>query len=211
MRLDSGVIITNEPQKTLESLLSLKTDELFTIIDTGSKEFILEHATEAIEKAFVATDVNNYIILIAPRFSDISQNRLLKIIEEPPKNKYFILITESKSSILPTIKSRLPITVLHENKNDEVFKLDIDNLNLAKVYAFVQENNRISSVECRLLVEEIAKKVMHSQRYNIDESLLKVFDYSIKALEVGSPTSFILNTVLLKVLAKATPKRILPH
>ncbi|HHD80012.1 MAG TPA: hypothetical protein ENK99_00135, partial [Campylobacterales bacterium] len=65
MILDSGVIITNEPQKTLESLLSFKTNELFTTIDTQGKEFILEHATKAIEKAFVATNVKNYIILIA--------------------------------------------------------------------------------------------------------------------------------------------------
>jgi DNA polymerase-3 subunit delta' len=202
MRLESGIIVTNEPQKTLESLLSLKTDEVFTIIETQAKEFLIEHATKAIEKAFVATDVNNYIILIAPRFSDISQNRLLKIIEEPPKNKYFILITESKSSILPTIKSRLPITVLHDNKNREIFKLDIDNLNLAKVYKFVQENNRLSSIECRVLVEEIAKIAIKSERYNLDESLLKVFSNSIRALEVGSPTSFILNTVLIKLLAK---------
>jgi DNA polymerase-3 subunit delta' len=202
MRLESGIIVTNEPQKTLESLLSLKTDEVFTIIETQAKEFLIEHATKAIEKAFVATDVNNYIILIAPRFSDISQNRLLKIIEEPPKNKYFILITESKSSILPTIKSRLPITVLHDNKNREIFKLDIDNLNLAKVYKFVQENNRLSSIECRVLVEEIAKIAIKSERYNLDESLLRVFSNSIRALEVGSPTSFILNTVLIKLLAK---------
>jgi DNA polymerase-3 subunit delta' len=202
MRLESGIIVTNEPQKTLESLLSLKTDEVFTIIETQAKEFLIEHATKAIEKAFVATDVNNYIILIAPRFSDISQNRLLKIIEEPPKNKYFILITESKSSILPTIKSRLPITVLHDNKNREIFKLDIDNLNLAKVYKFVQENNRLSSIECRVLVEEIAKIAIKSERYNLDESLLRVFSNSIRALEVGSPTSFILNTVLIKPKAQ---------
>jgi len=202
MRLERGIIVTNEPQKTLESLLSLKNNEILTIIDTEGKDFLVEHATMAIEKAFVATEVENYIILIAPRFSDISQNRLLKIIEEPPQNKHFILITESKSSILPTIKSRLPITILHDNKNDEVLKLDIDNLNLAKVYEFVQENKKLSSVECRVLVEQIAKRAIKSGRYRLDESLLKVFSDSIKALEVGSPTSFILNTVLLKLLSK---------
>jgi len=202
MRLERGIIVTNEPKNTLELLLSLKTNELLTIIDTEGKDFLVEHATMAIEKAFVATEVENYIILIAPRFSDISQNRLLKIIEEPPKNKHFILITESKSSILPTIKSRLPITILHDNKNDEVLKLDIDNLNLAKLYEFVQENKKLSSVECRVLVEQIAKKAIKSGRYSLDESLLKVFSDSIKALEVGSPTSFILNTVLLKLLSK---------
>ena len=127
---------------------------------------------------------------------------MLKVIEEPPRNKHFILITESKSSILPTIKSRLPINVLHDGKEEEIFTLDIDNLNLAKVYAFIQEHNRLSSVECKQLVEKISTKAIRSGRYNLDEATLKIFSDAILALEVGSPTSFILNTVLLKLLAK---------
>jgi len=132
----------------------------------------------------------------------VAQNRLLKVIEEPPRNKHFILITESKSSILPTIKSRLPINVLHDGKEEEIFTLDIDNLNLAKVYAFTQEHDRLSSVECKQLVEKISTQAIRSGRYNLDEATLKIFSDAILALEVGSPTSFILNTVLLKLLAK---------
>lgn len=202
MRLQSGVIVTNKPQKILESLLALKTNEIFTIIDTDTKEFLVEHATEAISKAFVASEVDNFIILIAPRFSVIAQNRLLKIIEEPPINKYFILITQSKSSILPTIKSRLPITVLHDNPESDSLQLDINNLNLAKVYEFIQANNRLSATECKVLVEKIAKTTIKSSKYNLDDSLLNIFSDSIKALEVGSPSSFVLNTILLKLLAK---------
>jgi len=207
LTLDSGIIISKNFDKTLASLKALKTDEIFTVIQNidekgTTKEFLVEHAKETITKAYITSDELNYIILISPTFSEIVQNRLLKIIEEPPKNKAFIIITESKSAILDTIKSRMPIRVLQEDKLEESFSLDIQNLNLAKVYEFVQANKRVSSVECQKLVETISTIAIKSGRYNLDESTLKVFSDSIKALDMGSPTSFILNTVLLKLLAK---------
>jgi DNA polymerase-3 subunit delta' len=207
MRLSSGVIITQNPDEVLNTLEALRTDELFTIIKSedekgNPKEFQVAHAKETIAKAFVASEVLNYIILVAPSFSEIVQNRLLKILEEPPLNKAFIIITESKSAILDTIKSRMPITVIHNSKSEEVFAFDIANLNLAKVYEFTQKNSRLSSVECKKIVEKISTLAIKSGRYTLDEVSLEVFSNAIKALDMGSPTSFVLNTVLLKLLAQ---------
>ena len=207
LRLASGVIVTKNADEVITKLQALRTDEIFTIIknedEKGNiKEFLVEQAKQTIAKAYVASDVLNYIILISPSFSDVVQNRLLKILEEPPKNKAFIIITESKSAILDTIKSRMPIVVLQEEQEENICELDIHNLNLAKVYEFVQENKRISNKECQKIVETISTIAMKSGKYNLDESTLKVFSDSIKALDMGSPTSFILNVVLLKLLAK---------
>jgi len=207
LTLESGIIITQKPDEVLASLEALRRNELFTVIKNvdekgKTKEFLIEQVKATIAKAYVASDRLNYIILIAPKFSDIVQNRLLKILEEPPRNKAFIIITESTSAILDTIKSRMPVTVLHEVSSDELLSLDIANLNLEKVYAFVQKNSRINSVECQKIVEQISLVAMKSGRYKIDEVTLKLFSDSIKALDMGSPTSFILNTVLLKLLAK---------
>ena len=123
MRLASAIIVTQQADAVLAELESQKTTELFTLIqsqdDKGkAKEFLVEHAQQAIAKAYVASEYLNCIILIAPKFSDVAQNRLLKVIEEPPKNKAFILITESKSALLDTIQSRLPVTVLHDAKEE---------------------------------------------------------------------------------------------
>jgi len=207
MRLASAIIVTQQADAVLAELESQKTTELFTLIqsqdDKGkAKEFLVEHAQQAIAKAYVASEYLNYIILIAPKFSDVAQNRLLKVIEEPPKNKAFILITESKSALLDTIQSRLPVTVLHDAKEEAPFTLDLQNLNLAKVYEFIQEHSRLSAVECRILVEKISLEAMKSGRYTLDEQTLKLFSDCVKALDVGSPTSFVLNTLLLKLLAK---------
>jgi DNA polymerase-3 subunit delta' len=202
MQLESGIIITQHPTEALLELQSLNDNALFSIIDTEQKEFLLADADQAIAKAYVSSEVANFIILVAPRFSTLAQNRLLKVLEEPPKNKYFILITSSKSSLLPTIKSRLPIQVFGKQREEESLALDISNLNLAKVYAFVQQHKRLSVVECKEIIEKIFLEVMRSREYNLDKMMLKIFSDSIRALEVGSPTSFVLNTVLLKLLAK---------
>ncbi len=207
MRLASGIFITYHANTLLEEFEAQRTSEQFTVIrsedDKGKpKEFLVEHAQLAIAKAYISSEVLNYIILIAPKFSDIAQNRLLKIIEEPPKNKAFIIITESKSALLATIQSRLPVMVLNEEAEEDDFALDIENLNLAKLYEFTQANSRISSGECQKLVEKISLQAMKSGKYNLDEQTLKLFSDTIKALDMGSPTSFILNTLLLKLLAK---------
>jgi len=207
MYLASGIIITQQTEQTIAQLESERTIEQFTFIknedEKGNlKEFLVEQAQEAIAKAYIASDNLNYIILVAPRFSEIAQNRLLKLLEEPPKNKAFILITESKSALLDTIQSRMPITILNDAQEKNALKLDVANLNLAKVYEFVQENSRLSTVECKEIVEQISISAIKSGKFNLDESTLELFSNSIKALEVGSPTSFILNGLLLKLLVK---------
>ena len=200
MELQQSIIITQEPYSVLDRLKELKRDEKFTIIDSQDREFLIEHASEAISKAYIADEVREFIILISPRFSTISQNRLLKILEEPPKNKDFILITKSKSSILPTIKSRLPIIKESNSKKIEKLSLDIESLDLKEIYEFSQKYKRISSKDCKEIIEKIGIDVIKSKSYNIDSSLLKTLYNSIKALEVGSAGQFVLNGVLLELL-----------
>jgi len=207
MRLSSGIIITQQIEETIAKLEAKRSTEQFTFIKNEDnkgklKEFLVEQAQEAIAKAYIASENLNYIILVAPRFSEIAQNRLLKLLEEPPKNKEFILITESKSALLNTIQSRLPVTVLNDSKKENSLKLDIENLNLAKVYKFIQENSRISTPECKELVEQISIQAIKSGKFSLDTSTLNLFSNAIKALEVGSPTSFVLNVLLLKLLAR---------
>ncbi len=208
MLLSSGIIITQQIEDTILQLEQERTVEKFTIIKNEDskgnlKEFLVEQAKEAIEKAYISSENLNYIILVAPRFSEIAQNRLLKLLEEPPRNKEFILITQSKSALLDTIQSRMPIRVLDDKKESKNLSLDLKNLNLEMVYEFVRERNKkMTTVECKLLIEQISLEAMKSKSFKMDKSTLDIFSKSIKALEVGSPTTFILSGLLLKLLAK---------
>ena len=52
------------------------------------------------------------------------------------------------------------------------------------------------------LVEQISKEAIHSQGYNLDEVALTLFSNAFIALDMGSPPQFVLNAVLLKLLAR---------
>ena len=52
-------------------------------------------------------DVNVYILPMGGRTSAAAQNKLLKVIEEPPESAIFILVCESAEQLLPTIRSRV--------------------------------------------------------------------------------------------------------
>ena len=171
-------------------------------IPTEKETFSVTDAKMVIEKAYMASEEITIIILAAKTFSPLVQNKLLKVIEEPPKNKEFILLTESKSTILDTIKSRLPITLLSEVKEVKKLGLALKSLSLEDVYAFTQTHKRTDVKVMKVLIEEIAKEAIASESYDLDDKTLTLFSNTFIALDVGSPPQFVLNTLLLKLLAR---------
>jgi DNA polymerase-3 subunit delta' len=205
MTLNSQVLISSDIPGTLEKLRALQNGERFVEIvklDPKDDTFKVEDAKLAIEKAYMASEERTVIILAAKSFSPIVQNKLLKVIEEPPPKKEFILITPSKATILPTIRSRLPIKVLSEEIELEALGLDVSQLNLSSVYHFVQAHKRTDAKQMKQIVERIGKEAMQSGRYELDEKTLQLFSNAFIALDVGSPPQFVLITLLLKLLAK---------
>ena len=53
-----------------------------------------------------------YLLFIENQITEIVQNKLLKLIEEPPENTIFILTCSSAELLLPTIRSRVQIYTL---------------------------------------------------------------------------------------------------
>ncbi len=202
MRLTSQVLITSDIEGTIATLEAAVTTERIVKILEEEKAFSVSDAKLAIEKAYMASEEITVIILAAKTFSPIVQNKLLKVIEEPPKNKEFILLTESKSTVLDTIKSRLPVIVINEEKEEEILELDLKQLSLATVYEFVQTHKRTDAKVMKLLVERISKEAIRSQSFDLDETTLILFSNAFIALDMGSPPQFVLNTLLLKLLAR---------
>ncbi len=208
LTLNSQVIISENIDETILKLEALANNERFVKIikqksnDDKNDSFLVEDAKMAIEKAYMASEETTIIILAAKTFSPIVQNKLLKVIEEPPKNKEFIIISPSKSTILDTIKSRLPVIVLSEEKEEGPLDLDLKQLSLATVYEFIQTHKRTDAKVMKRLVERISKEAIVSQNYDLDEKTLVLFSNSFVALDVGSPPQFVLNTLLLKLLAR---------
>ena len=57
-------------------------------------------------------DYNIYIVHLGDRTLEPAQNKLLKLIEEPPKGSVFLLLCPSADALLPTIRSRAQVFTL---------------------------------------------------------------------------------------------------
>lgn len=75
----------------------------------NNEKLLVSDSNEIVAEAYVKpVNLPNKIFII--KNFDVSteeaQNKLLKILEEPPKNVYFLLHAKSEDRVLPTIKSR---------------------------------------------------------------------------------------------------------
>ena len=96
----------------------IKIDELRTIIETSYKQ----------------AEPIIYIIPDADKMSIGAKNSLLKVIEEPPNNAYFIMTLQSIENTLPTIKSRCQELKMENYTDKEINKfIELINYNLSSV------------------------------------------------------------------------------
>ena len=94
-------------------------------VDKGDKATIGVDKIRAMKQDAVLTpselDCKIYVLKEAERLTEEAQNALLKLLEEPPvENTYFILCTENAEALLPTVRSRAPVTRLTPPERDEV-------------------------------------------------------------------------------------------
>jgi DNA polymerase-3 subunit delta' len=125
----------------------------------------------------------------------------LKVLEEPPKNIIFIMVTTSKNSILPTILSRLQVRYLKTQKSLKNSSLNIENLELKDIYEFLKTNQRISKAEAKDIIESILFSV-HTKQIKLSQKELDSFSCAMKLLELNSRPINVMTTLLLNILVK---------
>ena len=197
---NSSILVVNDIEATLNELLPKYPLHSTRVIKNEEKEeFLIAQATLAIKEAYIASKEKKYIFLCGSVFRKEAQNSLLKILEEPPRNVVFILITSSKTSLLPTIYSRLPYKNLKKYVLKQESILNLTKLDLKDIYNFLKENQKISKQEAKDLVESILLKA-NSQKIKFSAKELDLFSKSIKLLELNSRPINILTTLLLSIL-----------
>ncbi len=80
---------------------------------------------------------NKVIIIWMAQFLAREGNRLLKLIEEPPDYTYFILISNQRERLLPTIRSRCMQIYFPPMEESEILKLLVDEYGTDKKSAAV--------------------------------------------------------------------------
>lgn len=200
IKVDSStILIVNSIEDTLSYLLStLPTHSSRVIKNEQKDEFLLAQANAAVKEAYIATNSKKYLILCGTTFRSEAQNSLLKVLEEPPKNIVFIIVTTTKSTILPTIFSRMPHKYLKKSQNLNSSKLDLLRLDLKDIYNFLKENQKITKNEAISIVESMLFKVKE-QNINLTQKELDMFSNAIKLINLNSRPINVLTTLLLTI------------
>lgn len=191
----SHILIATEIEKEFERLESeLKPNRVVGFI---REKFLIEDAKAVIAEAYISEAQTKYIVLGAEEFNSVSQNSLLKVLEEPPRNIEFIIISPTKSNLLPTVRSRLPI---HKGESShKVISLDLNlaKIDYAQIFAFLKENARIKKSEAKALVEAIYFRATVVDMLILSSSQLENFDKAYRLLELNSRPQSVLALIVM--------------
>jgi len=199
---NSTILIVNDIDETVTNLLAtlpLHSRRIIKNEQSATGEFQMTQANLAIKEAYIASNEPKYIILCGNTFRKEAQNALLKVLEEPPANIVFIIITTSKSTLLPTVLSRLPHKYLKKSVNIRECKLNLKKLDLKEVYDFLKTNQKISKVEAKEIVESLIYKI-NNEKIKLTSKELNSFSTAIKLLELNSRPINVLTTLLLTLM-----------
>lgn len=81
-----------------------------------------------------------------------ASNKLLKLIEEPPKNTYLLFVSEKKEQLLATIQSRLQTIEVPDYSDQEINQILIDQYQLSekesKTISAISFGNMSKAIQC---------------------------------------------------------------
>jgi DNA polymerase-3 subunit delta' len=198
--LGSHIIICDNIEERTASLQNeLASHRIVTFL---RDDFKIEDAKAVTAEAYIAEEQVKYLLLAAKTFNVISQNALLKLLEEPPRNIELIIVTESKSTLLPTVRSRLKIIKEQAVSVREESDIKLGNLNLSTLFSFVKTHDRLSKHEAKALIEALYRKATMVERLSLSEQQIEIFERSYRLIELNAR----LQTVLVALLMTFLPK-----
>lgn len=201
-KLSSHILVSPDLEKAKEYIQN-RYEGYRVVSFFPEKEFSIEDAKEVVKEAYIAESKQKIIVLGASSYNIYSQNSLLKILEEPPRNIAFILIATSKTGFLPTIRSRLRLETLQNQREIKSLNLKLSALDAKDIYTFVQANSNLSKVELKQLVQQIVHEAICEYKLSFTNKELEFFSHLLELVELNSRGQNILSSLLLSIMLRA--------
>ena len=195
-KLKGHILISSELEVEVERLESeLKPLRVVKFIE---ENFKIEHAKAVVSEAYISESQTKYIVLAALEFTAVAQNSLLKLLEEPPVNIEFIIISPTKSNLLPTVRSRLPI-LKHNTSHEKIsISLNLARIDYKEVFAFLKENARVKKNDAKELVEALFYKATVEDKLILTTSQIESFDKAYRLLDLNSRPQSVLAMLVMQ-------------
>jgi len=190
------ILISTELEVEVERLESeLKPLRVVKFVE---ENFKIEHAKAVVSEAYISESQTKYIILAALEFTAVAQNSLLKLLEEPPTNIEFIIISPTKSNLLATVRSRLPI-LKHNISHEKIsISLNLTRIDYKEIFAFLKENARVKKNEAKELVEALFYKATVVDKLILTTSQIESFDRAYRLLDLNSRPQSVLAMLIMQ-------------
>ena len=197
----SHILISQQIEEEI-ALLKTRLHPSRIVVFFKEDEFKVDDAREVIREAYIAEASTKYILLCSKFFNETAQNALLKLLEEPPRNIEFIIITESKSALLPTVRSRMPLITKKSEKERIDLDISLKKLELSVMFAFIKEHERTPKHEAKTLIEALYNKAMQ-ENIMLSTQQLDSFEMAYKLLGLNARMSSVLSMLLMKFIKKS--------
>ncbi len=195
----SHIIISDQVEEELENIKARLYPS--RVVPFYKEDFLIDDAREVIREAYIAEEKVKTIVLAAKSFNEASQNALLKVLEEPPRNIDFILIAESKSSLLPTVRSRMPLVSNTKKKEPLQIELSLKKLELSSLFDFIKAHERTPKHEAKELIEALYNKAIEEE-IMLNASQLESFEMAYRLISLNARLSSVLSMLLMKFIRK---------
>lgn len=191
----SHILITTEFEKAYEGYKEEFSQN--RVVGFIEDSFKLEHAKAVVAQAYISESITKYIVLGGNSFTNEAQNSLLKVLEEPPTNIEFIILSPTKSNLLPTVRSRLPIMEGEKIHSEPECDIDLARIDYAQIFSFLKQNSRISKSEAKKLVEALYHRATSVDKLVLSQTQLENFDKAYRLLELNSRPQSVLAMILM--------------
>lgn len=194
------ILISNNVEAEFERLKEELQEH--RVVGFIEDEFKIEHAKAVIAESYISESQTKYIILGANNFNHISQNSLLKVLEEPPRNIEYIIISSTKSNLLPTVRSRMPILKGKTTHTVQEVNINLSRVDYAEVFEFLKINARVKKSEAKSLVEALYHKATVVDKLVLTTAQLQNFDKAYRLLELNSRPQSVLAMLIMSFVGE---------
>ncbi len=168
------------------------------------KDLLVEDVEDILEAAYLTGD-DRLFVLKSDTYSPVVQNRLLKLLEEPPRGVKFAIFVESKAALLPTVRSRLLLCEIKSKETMQMEIVDFSKLKPAGLFEVLKKTEKMNKEEAReylYAVLDAYKRVPKSKEPLKNTEKLELFDTAFRLLSLNTPPKAVFAALLTKLILK---------
>ena len=135
------------------------------------KQIDVSAVSDIVESSNVSpfeADKKIFVLLNAQKMNEASQNKILKSIEEPPRNTFYLICATSITKILPTIMSR-------------VKKVDLDEISVEGIVSMLQAKG-VERQKAEILASCSNGNATFAEKLATDDGFIEFFNSIVSCL-----------------------------